>query len=191
MCQIPRMTSSRRFLTALLGGAALFSTACASGGARTAVPIGAAAAALRVYDSKANRFIPFTQLADAAAKADIVFFGEQHDDPATHASELIRLPGVSVARVLDAVLSVMPLDTFVAQGALTMQVVGDAEAVPPAVADMQAVLARHGCPPAGSLERFAFYERAAGAFAVVATGETRIYGNVILRKGVVLQGGDE
>jgi L-fucose mutarotase len=41
------------------------------------------------------------------------------------------------------------------------------------------------------LERFAFYERAAGAFAVVATGETRVYGNVILRKGVVLQGGDE
>ena len=71
------------------------------------------------------------------------------------------------------------------------KVVGDAEAVPPAVADMQAVLARHGCPPAGSLERFAFYERAAGAFAVVATGETRVYGNVILRKGVVLQGGNE
>ena len=122
---------------------------------------------------------------------DEIVLADANFPAATHASELIRLPGVSVARVLDAVLSVMPLDSFVAQGAMTMQVVGDAEAVPPAVADMQAVLARHGCPPAGSLERFAFYERAAGAFAVVATGETRIYGNVILRKGVVLQGGDE
>lgn len=98
MCQIPHMTSSHRFLTALLGGAALFSTACASSGARTAVPIGAAAAALRVYDSKANRFIPFTQLADAAAKADIVFFGEQHDDPATHASELAVLAALGERR---------------------------------------------------------------------------------------------
>ena len=122
---------------------------------------------------------------------DEIVLADANFPAATHASELIRLPGVSVARVLDAVLSVMPLDTCVAQGALTMQVVGDADAVPPAVADMQAVLARHGCPPAGSLERFAFYERAAGAFAVVATGETRIYGNVILRKGVVLQGSDE
>ena len=89
---------------ALLGSASMLSTACASGGARGGgVPIGAAAAALRVYDSKANRFIPFTKLAEAAAKADLVFFGEQHDDPATHASELAvlaalgeRRPGVVV-----------------------------------------------------------------------------------------------
>ena len=105
--------------------------------------------------------------------------------------ELLRMDNLTCAEVVEAVLSVLPLDNFFTHAALTMQVVGDAEAVPPAVADMQAVLARHGCPPAGSLERFAFYERAAGAFAVVATGETRIYGNVILRKGVVLQGGDE
>ena len=89
---------------ALLGSASMLSTACASGGARGGgVPTGAAAAALRVYDSKANRFIPFTKLAEAAAKADLVFFGEQHDDPATHASELAvlaalgeRRPGVVV-----------------------------------------------------------------------------------------------
>jgi hypothetical protein len=98
MCEIPHMTSSRRFLMALLGGASVFSTACASGGARTAVPSGAAAPALRVYDSKANRFIPFTQLADAAAKADFVFFGEQHDDPATHASELAVLAALGERR---------------------------------------------------------------------------------------------
>lgn len=92
------MTFSRRSLSALLGGASLLSTACASGGARTAVPVGATAAALRVYDSKANRFISFAQLADAAAKADLVFFGEQHDDPATHASELAVLAALGERR---------------------------------------------------------------------------------------------
>jgi L-fucose mutarotase len=51
--------------------------------------------------------------------------------------------------------------------------------------EFNAVLHRHGAMPAGSLERFAFYERATAAFAVVATGETRIYGNIILKKGVV------
>lgn len=122
---------------------------------------------------------------------DEIVLADANFPAATHARRLLRLPGVGVERVLDAVLSVLPLDTFVDQPALTMQVVGDDAAVPPAVADMQRVLVQHGCQPAGSLERFAFYERAAGAFAVVATGETRVYGNVILRKGVVLQGGDE
>ena len=48
-------------------------------------------AAIRVYDTKAARFVSFDQLADAAAKADVVFFGEQHDDPATHSAEAALL----------------------------------------------------------------------------------------------------
>ncbi len=93
------MTSSRRLLLTLLGSASLLSSACASGSGRSApVPTGAAAAALRVYDSKAKRFIPFVQFADATAKADIVFFGEQHDDPATHAAELAVLAAVGERR---------------------------------------------------------------------------------------------
>ncbi len=92
------MTPSRRFLLALLGSASLLSSACASGGAGTSVPMGAAAAALRVYDSKAKRFVPFSQLAAAAAKADFVFFGEQHDDPATHSSQLAVLAALGERR---------------------------------------------------------------------------------------------
>lgn len=102
------------------------------------------------------------------------------------AQRLVRLPGVDAPRVLDAVLSVMPLDDFVPEAAFTMQVVGDASACPAAVQDFSAVLQRHGCKPAASLERQAFYERAARAYAIVATGETRIYGNILLKKGVVL-----
>lgn len=84
---------------------------------------------------------------------------------------------------LEAVLSVFPLDTFDGAPVLTMQVVGDADAVPPAVADATPLF--EGVEM-GTLERFAFYERAKGAFAVVATLEGRAYGNFVLRKGVVL-----
>lgn len=104
---------------------------------------------------------------------------------ATHARRLIRLPGTSAPAVLQAVLQVMPLDDFVPQPALTMQVVDDPAARPAVVAEFDAALLAHGAARSASLERFAFYTRAAGAFAIVATGETRIYGNILLKKGVV------
>lgn len=116
---------------------------------------------------------------------DEIVLADANFPAASQARRLVRLPGVAAPAVLDAVLSVMPLDTFVAQAALTMQVVDDVAATPAAVADFNAVLQQHGCPPTASLERFAFYERAARAFAVVATGETRLYGNILLKKGVL------
>lgn len=99
----------------------------------------------------------------------------------------IRADGSNASEILKAILSVMPLDTFVDDPALTMQVVGDPEAVPDAVADFQRVIddtARHPAQVRG-LERFAFYDRAATAFAIVQTGEGRLYGNIILKKGVI------
>lgn len=116
---------------------------------------------------------------------DEIVLADANFPAASQARRLVRLPGVAAPAVLDAVLSVMPLDTFVAQAALTMQVVGDTAAIPAAVADFNAVLQQYGCSPTASLERFAFYERAALAFAVVATGETRLYGNILLKKGVL------
>lgn len=116
---------------------------------------------------------------------DEIVLADANFPAATHAKRLVRLPGLRAPDVLDAVLSVMPLDTFVPQAALTMQVVGDSAAVPEVVVEFDAVLQNHGCQVTGSLERFAFYERAAQAFAVVATGEIRIYGNILLKKGVV------
>jgi len=104
----------------------------------------------------------------------------------THARRLVCLPGTTAPAVLDAVLSVIPLDTFVDQPAVTMQVVNEPDAVPEAVADFNALLAGQGARASVGIERFAFYERAAQAFAIVATGETRIYANIILKKGVVL-----
>ena len=116
---------------------------------------------------------------------DEIVLADANFPAAAHAKRLVRLPGIQAPAVLDAVLSVMPLDDFVAQAALTMQVVGDAGTKPAVVMDFDAVLHRHGCGPSAALERFAFYERAAKAFAIVATGETRVYGNILLKKGVV------
>ena len=100
---------------------------------------------------------------------------------------LIRLDGHSASAVLDAVLSVLPLDTFVPHAAWVMQVVGSPEAEEPIFAEFLDLIHRHEGSgfDLAKLERFAFYDQARRAFAVVATGERRLYGNVILRKGVI------
>lgn len=106
-----------------------------------------------------------------------------------HSSGLpvIRLDGVSATDTLRAVLSVMPLDSFVPDPALTMQVVGKPDDVPPIVAEFQTIINAVADHRAGiaTLERFAFYERAGGAYTVIQTGERRLYGNIIVKKGVV------
>jgi L-fucose mutarotase len=105
---------------------------------------------------------------------------------------LLRIDNVTAARAVRAVLSVMPLDTFVETPAERMEVVGRPDEVPPVQQEMQAEIdlaARREFGrdtwPMGSLERFAFYERARGAYAILVTGERRFYGNVILKKGVI------
>ncbi len=107
--------------------------------------------------------------------------------PAQSATErLVRLDGVSAVQVLQAVLSVLPLDAYVEHPVHSMQVVGDVEAVPEVVAEFRRLVASADANAAcGALERFAFYDRVKGAFAVVATGERRLYGNILLTKGVI------
>lgn len=113
--------------------------------------------------------------------ADANFPGE------SSAKTLIRLDGIDAPRVARAVLSVMPLDTFVDDPAITMAVVGAPDTVPPVVALFQQVVDEVADNPARirAIERFAFYERARNAFAVIQTGEQRLYGNLILKKGVI------
>lgn len=103
-------------------------------------------------------------------------------------AQLVRMPGLSVTKVLDAVLQVLPLDTFGTACGWTMEVVGDAQAVPPAVNEFRQALARHGRKDVATLERFAFYEQAQRSFVIVQTGDQRTYANLMLRKGVVGHG---
>jgi L-fucose mutarotase len=100
---------------------------------------------------------------------------------------VVRLDGVSATAALDAVLSVLPLDDFVDEAAWRMEVVGDPQAEQPIFAEFRACLDRYERAGfgLGQLERYAFYARTKGCFVVVATGERRLYGNIILKKGVV------
>ena len=99
----------------------------------------------------------------------------------------LRLDGIPATQLLKAVLQLMPLDSFVDSPAHVMQVVGDPDAVPEIVQKFQEIIDTTADVPAriASLERFDFYDRARTAFAVVQTGETRLYGNIILTKGMI------
>ena len=81
----------------------------------------------------------------------------------------------------------MPLDDFVPEAAWRMEVVGDPQAEQPIFDEFRSIISRHEGSGfrLAALERFAFYERAKAAYAIVATGEGRLYGNIILKKGVV------
>jgi L-fucose mutarotase len=81
----------------------------------------------------------------------------------------------------------MPLDDFVEEPCARMQVVDDPDAVPEICQEFQAIIdrAEGRRVQLGKIERFAFYERARHAFALVQTGETRLYGNVLLKMGVI------
>lgn len=116
---------------------------------------------------------------------DEIVLADANFPAATLGKRLIRLPGVSAPAALQAVLSVMPLDSFVEQPALTMQIVGDSLTRPATVAEFDALLQQQGHNASAAIERQAFYQRAAQAFAVVATGELRTYGNILLKKGVI------
>jgi L-fucose mutarotase len=99
----------------------------------------------------------------------------------------LRIDGVDSARVARAILSVLPLDTFVDDAALRMEVVGEPGTVTPVQAEVQAEIDRaQGKPwPMASIERFAFYERAKQAYCVIVTGELRFYGCFLFKKGVI------
>ncbi|GFE50031.1 RbsD or FucU transporter [Roseobacter cerasinus] len=89
------------------------------------------------------------------------------------------------AEVVRAVLSVYPIDTFVEDAAARMEVVGEPDTVLPVMQEVQAEVDAVEGPKMLGIERFAFYDRAKQAYAVIQTGERRFYGCFALRKGVV------
>lgn len=101
--------------------------------------------------------------------------------------KLLRIDNVTAARAARAVLSVMPLDSFVEKPAGRMEIAGKPNEIPPVQAEVQAEIdkaeGRHW--PMGSIERFAFYDLAKKAYCVIQTGETRFYGCFVFKKGVI------
>lgn len=100
---------------------------------------------------------------------------------------LLRMENLTSAEAMRAILSVLPLDTFVDDFAGRMEVVGAPHDIPPVQAEVQAEIDRaEGRPrPMVGIERFAFYDIARRAYAVIQTGERRFYGCFMLRKGVI------
>ena len=100
---------------------------------------------------------------------------------------LVDMAGCNLLTAAEAILSLMPLDTFVPAPVARMQVVGDAGKMLPLFADMQATCSRiEGREIAlEPLERFEFYDRAKRAFAIIRTSDSGPYGCFILKKGVI------
>jgi L-fucose mutarotase len=101
--------------------------------------------------------------------------------------KLLKLENVTAGRAAEAILSLMPLDSFVPHPALRMVIVGKPGEVPPVQLEVQAAIDKaEGKPsPMGSIERFAFYEAAKKSYVVIQTGERRFYGCFIFKKGVL------
>lgn len=100
---------------------------------------------------------------------------------------LLRLDNVTACRAARAILSVMPLDTFVEHPALRMEIVGKPNEIPAVQAEVQKEIdaAEGRVWPMGSIERFAFYDLAKKAYCVIQTGERRFYGCFAFKKGVI------
>jgi L-fucose mutarotase len=106
---------------------------------------------------------------------------------ATVTGKLLRMENLTAAEAVGAILSVLPLDTFVDDFAGRMEVVGAPDEVPPVQAEVQLAIDRAEGRPRRmvSIERFAFYDMARQAYAVIQTGERRFYGCFMFRKGVI------
>lgn len=105
----------------------------------------------------------------------------------TMARRLVRLDGADGPQALGAILSLMPLDDFVDSPCARIQVVDDPDAEPEVCRSYQEIIdeAEGGRFKLARIERFAFYERAREAFAVIQCGERRLYGCVLLKMGVI------
>jgi L-fucose mutarotase len=106
----------------------------------------------------------------------------------SHAQRLVRADGHGVSVLLDAILKFFPLDTFVDHPASVMQPVDPETPEPPIWTEYRTLLKKHEEREVElrPVERFRFYDFAKSSYAIVATGETAVYANLILKKGVVL-----
>lgn len=105
----------------------------------------------------------------------------------SHAQRIVRADGHGVVPLLDAILKFLPLDTFVDHPASVMQPVDDQAPEPPIWSEFRMLLKKHEGREIElrPVERFRFYDFARSAYAIVGTGETAVYANLILKKGVV------
>ncbi len=118
--------------------------------------------------------------------SDEIVIGDGNFPAASNAKRLIRADGHGVPELLDAILQLLPLDTYVEAPVMLMQVTPGDDVDPVIWKEYRKIVDKHQDDVNfEEIERFAFYERARDAYAIVATGESALYANVILKKGVV------
>ncbi len=119
---------------------------------------------------------------------DDLVIGDANYPAASNARLLVRSDGHGVPELLDAILSLFPLDDFVPHPVSLMQVVPGDKTVPVIQDEIRKVVAKHeskGDELVEQIERFSFYDRAKKAYAIVATTEKKLYGCMIIKKGVI------
>jgi L-fucose mutarotase len=127
------------------------------------------------------------QILAAMGHGDEILIADANFPAAALARRLCRMDGANTSVAIRAILTLLPLDQYVDEPAAVMAVVDDPEAVPETEIEFRKILDEAEGRKVGvqRLERFAFYERAREVFAILVTGESRLYGNIILKKGVV------
>ncbi len=118
---------------------------------------------------------------------DEIVIADGNFPSAAIAKRLVRLDGHGVTEILDALMQLMPLDTYVENPVGLMAVVPGDDAKPTIWEEYKTVINKYEPQNCNIefMERFDFYERAKNAYAVIATGESAIYANILLKKGVV------
>jgi L-fucose mutarotase len=117
---------------------------------------------------------------------DEIVLADAHFPGDTFGKRVIRADGLKVADLIDAILPVFELDSYVDSPLVMMAAVSGDKLDPLVEKAYRVPVDRHApkTPAIARIDRFAFYDRAKDAFAVVMTGETAKYGNIILKKGV-------
>lgn len=128
------------------------------------------------------------KILDEMGHGDDLVIGDLNFPAASNTKRLVRCDGHGVSDILDAILKLFPLDIYVDCPVTLMEVVPGDPTVPEIQKDIKNIVSKYddrGEKCVNSIERFVFYERARNAYAIVATSERKLYGCLIIKKGVV------
>ncbi|MCR5690493.1 MAG: fucose isomerase [Clostridiales bacterium] len=126
------------------------------------------------------------KILDEMGHGDEIVIGDGNFPAASIAKRLVRLDGHGVVPILDAMLELVPLDSYVDHPVVLMATT-TGDPTPGIWDEYERIVGKYGENKITTIERFEFYRRAREAYAVIATGETAVYANVIIKKGVVVR----
>ena len=123
---------------------------------------------------------------DQMGHGDEIVLADAHFPGNTYGKRVLRADGLKIPVLLDAILPLFILDTYVASPLIMMSPLSGDQLDPEGEASYRQAIDKHwpATPPIQRIDRFDFYDRIKQAFAVLVTGETAKYGNIILKKGV-------